>query len=81
MDTRVRQVFIFSFACGPPHQRIIELFFVPYESRARWQSFGCKRILRIAALISVAAITALQAMGGSFKNIFNTANNALVTAG
>ena len=35
----------------------------------------------IAALISVAAITALQAMGGSFKNIFNTVNNALVTAG
>ena len=35
----------------------------------------------IAALISVAAITALQAMGGSLKNIFNTVKNSLATAG
>ena len=35
----------------------------------------------IAALISVAAIAALQAMGGSLKNIFNTVKNSLATAG
>ncbi len=34
----------------------------------------------IAALISVAAITALQAMGGSLTKMFNTIKTALATA-
>ena len=34
----------------------------------------------IAALVSVAAITALQAMGGSLKNIFNSVATTLASA-
>ena len=34
----------------------------------------------IAALISVAAITALQLMGGSLQTMFNTVSTALSTA-
>ena len=35
----------------------------------------------IAALVSVVAITALQAMSGSIKNIYNSVKNALALAG
>ena len=35
----------------------------------------------IAALVSIAAITALQAMSGSIQNIYNTVKNALALAG
>ena len=35
----------------------------------------------IAALISVAAVAALQAIGGSLGNVWNAAKNALAAAG
>jgi pilus assembly protein Flp/PilA len=46
--------------------------FVRDESGATAIEYGL-----IAALVSVAAITALQAMGGSLKTIYNTIANAL----
>jgi pilus assembly protein Flp/PilA len=46
--------------------------FVRDESGATAIEYGL-----IAALVSVAAITALQAMGGSLKTIYNTIATAL----
>ncbi len=46
--------------------------FVRDESGATAIEYGL-----IAALVSVAAITALQAMGGSLKTIYNTVATAL----
>ena len=53
-------------------------FFVEFakdESGATAIEYGL-----IAALVSVAAITALTAMGGSLKNIFNSIATTLATA-
>ena len=49
--------------------------FVKDESGATAIEYGL-----IAALVSVAAITALTAMGGSLKNIFNSIATTLATA-
>ena len=49
--------------------------FIEDESGATAIEYGL-----IAALVSVAAITALQAMGNSLSNMFNTVSNQLSNA-